>query len=580
MRQIPGAPAVLALALLALAQLQPLAPAGTDQPGREWTLIIYLDADNNLEGAGVHDINEMETVGSTREVSVLVQIDRCDGEDTSNGDWTGAKRYYITKDSDPGAISSEELADLGEVNMGDPQTFISFAKWAVDSYPAKKYMVVFWDHGGGWYGACWDDKDDDYLDLANITECVQALRQHLGRAIDVVGFDACLMAGAEVLYGLRGTCEVAVLSGTTEPNDGWPYDWILPALALRPTMTPAELGSEITDDYVDSYTDGRDDPADTPQATMSAWDMTKVEPLFEQLNQMSMRLALRAMTYNLYLREVRAATQGYDPGHVVFLDITNYPLYDVYDFCEQFLRPAGGPLVGLLIDPRLKENIASVQKSLQLSRIAERHGPRFPDAHGLTIYFPSGDNAVVSGSPRTEYDPRYDALQFSRDLFWDDFLKAFFEARNLPNTPPYVTISSPVEGAVLDASDGTLLVYGTAFDAEQVTAVQISVDGGAWKKAEGTEAWSYRLDISSLTGRHAITVRATDGITDSPEVSRTVEIRPALNVGRDYGPAIVALGATLALCAVGAVVWARRSGTRLRDVSRKLLRVARGGAQG
>lgn len=580
MRPSPGALAILALALLLLARPAQATPSETDQPGGEWTLIIYLDADNNLEGAGVHDINEMETVGSTRDVSVVVQVDRCEGEDTSNGDWTGAKRYYITKDSDPDTISSRELADLGEVNMGDPETFISFAKWAVDSYPAKRYLVVFWDHGGGWYGACWDDRDDDYLDLANITTCVQALRQHLGRSIDVIGFDACLMAGAEVLYALRGACDVAILSGTTEPNDGWPYDWILPALALRPTMTPAELGTEVTDDYVDSYTDGKDDPADTPLATMSAWDMKKVEPLFEQLDQMSMRLGLRAMTYNAYLREVRAFTQGYDPAHVVFLDITNYPLYDVYDFCEQFLRPAGGPLVGLVIDGRLKENMVSVQRNLELSRIAERHGPRFPDGHGLTIYFPSGDSALVSGSPRTEYDPRYDALLFSRELFWDDFLKAYFDVRNLPNTPPCVRISAPEDGEVLDASRGSALIYGTAFDAEQVTAVQIRVDGGAWKTAEGTEAWSYRLDISSLSGMHTITVRATDGITESPEVSRTVNIRSAVNVGRDYGPALVALGATMALCAAGIAIWARRSGTRLRDIPRKVLRLARGGAQG
>ncbi|MEM2976856.1 MAG: clostripain-related cysteine peptidase [Thermoplasmata archaeon] len=563
------------LALLLLAPInQPRGEAGARLA--EWSILVYLDADNNLEGAGIHDLNEMETVGSTPELNIIVQMDRADGEDTTNGNWTGAKRFYVTRDSDPETVSSRELADLGEVNMGDPATFITFAKLAVDNYPAKRYGVIFWDHGGGWYGACWDDKDDDYLDLANITECVRALRQHLGRDIDLVGFDACLMSGIEVLYALRGTCCAAALSGTTEPNDGWPYDWILPTLALRPSMTPEELAAEIVDDYVDSYTDGKEDPEDTPQATMSAWDMEKVESLFEHFNQMSMRLALRAMTYNAYLREVRARTQGYDPGHVVFLDITNYPLYDVYDFCEQFLSPAGGPVVGLLLDSGLKENLLGVQRSIELARIAERHGPRFPDGHGLTMYFPSGDSGVVPGTPRTQYDFRYDTLDFSRELFWDDFLKAFFDVRNLPNTPPYVKISSPADGSVLDASNRSVIVYGTAFDAGQVTAVQIRIDGGKWRTAEGREAWSYRWDISRLSGRHTITVRATDGLTESQEVSHTYYIRAASNPQRDYGPAMVAAGAFLILAAGGIIFWARKRGVRLREIPERL-RAAWGG---
>ena len=42
----------------------------------EWTVMVYLDADNNLESAGIDDINEMEIVGSTSEVNIVVQVDR------------------------------------------------------------------------------------------------------------------------------------------------------------------------------------------------------------------------------------------------------------------------------------------------------------------------------------------------------------------------------------------------------------------------------------------------------------------------------------------------------------------------
>ena len=67
---------------------------------KEWTILVFINGDNNLEGAGIDDINEMEKVGSTDDVNIIVEIDRTSGYDYSNGDWTTTRRYYITKDSD------------------------------------------------------------------------------------------------------------------------------------------------------------------------------------------------------------------------------------------------------------------------------------------------------------------------------------------------------------------------------------------------------------------------------------------------------------------------------------------------
>jgi len=78
----------------------------------EWTVMVYLDADNNLESAGINDINEMEIVGSSDDVNVVVQVDRIPysvlaannqgyADDVSNGDWTNTRRYYIIQDFDP-----------------------------------------------------------------------------------------------------------------------------------------------------------------------------------------------------------------------------------------------------------------------------------------------------------------------------------------------------------------------------------------------------------------------------------------------------------------------------------------------
>src|SRR5215207_1734069 len=37
----------------------------------EWTLLLYLAGDNNLQAYGEHDLEEMKSVGSTREIHLV-----------------------------------------------------------------------------------------------------------------------------------------------------------------------------------------------------------------------------------------------------------------------------------------------------------------------------------------------------------------------------------------------------------------------------------------------------------------------------------------------------------------------------
>jgi hypothetical protein len=42
-----------------------------------------------------------------------------------------------------------ETAGVGKVNMGDPGTLASFISFGLANYPADKYGLIMWDHGGG-----------------------------------------------------------------------------------------------------------------------------------------------------------------------------------------------------------------------------------------------------------------------------------------------------------------------------------------------------------------------------------------------------------------------------------------------
>ncbi len=97
--------------------------------------------------------NEMETVGSTADVQIIVQFDRSPRYDESNGNWTDTRRYRVVQDLNSTTISSPVVQNIGEVNMGDPQSLVDFVQWAKQNYPADHYCLVLWDHGGGWKAA-------------------------------------------------------------------------------------------------------------------------------------------------------------------------------------------------------------------------------------------------------------------------------------------------------------------------------------------------------------------------------------------------------------------------------------------
>ena len=215
---------------------------------KEWTFMVYLNADNDLESAGIKDINEMEKIGSGDKINIIVQCDRSPEYDESNGNWIGARRFYIQKDDDFSKINSKEIANLGEsVDMGDPAVLTDFIKWGVKNYPAKKYALVIWNHGSGWKfqnarfspvkGISYDESSGNHLDNFKLTAALaEGVKLNGGKKFDIIIMDACLMAMVEIAYQIKDSAKVYIASEEVAPADGMPYDSILAKLAARPSM--------------------------------------------------------------------------------------------------------------------------------------------------------------------------------------------------------------------------------------------------------------------------------------------------------------------------------------------------------
>lgn len=371
----------------------------------EWTVMVYLDADNNLESAGIDDINEMEMVGSSADVNIVIQVDRIprsvldannegSDDDISNGNWTNTRRYYITQDYDPYTINSQLISELGELNMGSPQTLIDFATWAVTNYPAKKYLLVIWNHGGGFRSKelskdiAWDDTSGgDKITMPELEYALSAISIQMGKNVDIVGMDACLMAMTEVAYQIKDYADILVTSEENEPNDGWPYDTILGQLVSYPTMTPNQLATDIVDSYVFSYTA-------SDNVTQSAIDLSYMNTLAGQLSTLALAIMSDTLTPTVSYINAAYFSQYYN----------DYDFIGLYDFCNQLATYSNSLEV---------KNIASnIQQTLNYAVLRWGYnGYEVNKSRGLSIYF-----------PHTYYDTYYNNTNFSQDTFWDEML--------------------------------------------------------------------------------------------------------------------------------------------------------------
>ena len=361
----------------------------------DWTVMIYLDADNNLESAGIDDINEMEMVGSSTDVNIVVQADRIPNYDISNNNWTTTRRYYITQDFDPIQINSLLIGDLGELNMGDSQTLIDFGNWAVTDYPAKKYLLVIWNHGGGFRSTglakdiAWDDTSGgDKITMSELEYALSVISTQAGKNIDIVGMDACMMAMTEVAYQIKNYTDILVTSEESVPNDGWPYDTILSQLVSNPTMSPNQLATNIVDSYIFSYTA-------SDNVTHSAIDLSYINTLANQLSNLATAIISDTVTpLNNYILASNSCQYYYDADFI-----------GLYDFCNKVLTYSNSVSV---------KNIAlSIQQTLNSAVLRWGYnGWGVNGSRGLSIYF-----------PYTYYDTYYNNTDFAQDTQWDEMLQ-------------------------------------------------------------------------------------------------------------------------------------------------------------
>jgi hypothetical protein len=363
--------------------------AAADAPG-DWTVFLYMAADNDLEAAAVDDVMELADASGTE---FVVLLDRHPGYDTTDLAGLGDFADSVVLDVVDGEATL--VATPGELNMGDPETLAGFIAETVPEYGSDHNAFVIWDHGGAWQGAAHDDTDEDKL---TVDEIESGLRSGLARtdveAFDLLGFDACLMATYEVVAPLAELGAYLVASEELEPGHGW--DW-----SALSTPASGSTTTEFASAVIDGFNEQAADAGETA-VTLSLIDLTKIEALDDAAAELAAAMTDEGREVVGRIGATRSQTVSFgrhpDPK-------ADFHSVDLGQFVELLAD----------VDP-MADAARRFGDALDDVVVESENGPVLADATGLAAYFPPS-SAVVS--------PKYDTTLAPG---WAEVLDAFYGA--------------------------------------------------------------------------------------------------------------------------------------------------------
>lgn len=212
------------------------------------TFIVYM-CGTDLEskyGMSSADLSEMASADFGDNINIIVYTGGC-AKWKTNGISNRVNQVFQVKKGSMTCLVSDD----GDKAMTDPNTLSSFIKWTAQNYPANRYELIMWDHGGGsvsGYGYDEIHKSSGSMSLSGINKALK----DAGITFDMIGFDACLMATAETALMLDPYADYLVASEETEPGIGWFYTNWLTKLGANTSMSTLELGKNIIDDYTNA----------------------------------------------------------------------------------------------------------------------------------------------------------------------------------------------------------------------------------------------------------------------------------------------------------------------------------------
>lgn len=322
---------------------------------RTMSILIYMAADNNLESEAIADLCEMEMSRlNTNKITVLVLLDRNEGYNTSNGNWSCTKMFKLKtgkNDSDIKFISEEiscpelNLYPESEVELDMSSNYVleSSISFMKKRFPAEYYGLIMWGHGTGWRNDevvnvtsdfsthkayCYDLNSNSYMSLFQLSQGL--LNSTMDGKLDFIGFDTCFGGELENAYELKDYCNYMVGSEGLTLASGWNYEVLFNRINEIIDLTPLNLCNEIVYAFENEYKKKK-------SAVISVIDMFYVQSLFDSFEDYMKFLSdaiknelIRDEIMHIISSEVISYTYGAS-GSDVYLDV-NSLIKETYDY--------------------------------------------------------------------------------------------------------------------------------------------------------------------------------------------------------------------------------------------------------
>lgn len=236
-----------------------LSSCGTSNGNTEktWTVFVYGHGDHNLSNSLLADMVEMGKANLGDKVTVIVAADwnssleaRGTISDTVvNGSHfpVGLEWYKITGDGKAPA----KLSTQSERNLDSPSVMRAAVKKAFTDYPADRYAVVMWDHGGSWISGFGGDTANGTVSGEGILPPVIASSIQGGltdaginQPLEFLGFDTCLMMGAEVAHEFRTIAKTYIACAEIDFGNGWDYTATLNSISTHNQETAQKIATQ------------------------------------------------------------------------------------------------------------------------------------------------------------------------------------------------------------------------------------------------------------------------------------------------------------------------------------------------
>jgi len=392
----------------------------------KWTVLIYVNAANNLQPDSLLNVGQMAAVGSDADMNIVLQWKQANCNDCfvpgAPPPFAATRRYLIKQHSaaDVSAIKNGNTSVLDPDRIADPTTndstthqsdmgsFLTlqnFVRFGSLTYPADNLMVVVWDHGSGWRNVfrsastnklasrfravSQDNESNNEIETWELPTALSGTTQ----PIDALVFDCSLEMMAEVAYEVRANARVMVGSEESPPGAGYPYDAFLTALKSS-IVDPCAAGNNILTTFIQAYPSASD-------ITQSVVDLSKMATVASALDTFGSTLLTHASDQSTIIANARGNAQSY-----AYPD--NKDLYDFADLIRITTTTSDLQTAAF--------NLQSALRGKDTAVLFSSHGSTSQDfSYGMAIYEPDPGNFLTT----------YSNLALTRAApHWSQFLQA------------------------------------------------------------------------------------------------------------------------------------------------------------